>query len=135
MSGERDAYFSVSQQILKYNPRLFFPFDNTHHTDGNHKQKISDKAFKLCIRIPLKFQMSRLYQARYHCPEQPQTLGQHIRKARVEANLLAKDLARILNCHRTSVLNWENGRTAPTEENLIQLKEIFPVLKEQAILR
>ncbi|MCA9395083.1 MAG: helix-turn-helix transcriptional regulator [Candidatus Omnitrophica bacterium] len=130
MPGQRDAHLSVSQQILKNNPRLFFSLDNTHHSDGNHKQKVSDKAFKLCIKIPLKFQLSQLYQASYRCSEQPQTLGQYIRKARVEANLLAKDLARILNCHRTSVLNWENDRTAPTEENLLQLKAIFPALKE-----
>ncbi|MCB9719794.1 MAG: helix-turn-helix transcriptional regulator [Candidatus Omnitrophica bacterium] len=135
MPGQRDAHLSVSQQILKNNPRLFSLFDNTLHTDGNQKQKVSDKAFKLCIRIPLKFQLSRLYQARYHCPEQPQTLGQHIRRARVKANLLAKDLARMLNCHRTSVLNWENDRTAPTEENLLQLKEIFPDLRGQVIPR
>jgi len=42
-----------------------------------------------------------------------QTLGQRIRKARLERELFQVDLARKLGVNEMSVVNWEKDRTIP----------------------
>jgi len=40
-------------------------------------------------------------------PENPRTFGEHLRKARIDAGLLIKDLAKELGVTEDSVINWE----------------------------
>jgi transcriptional regulator with XRE-family HTH domain len=44
---------------------------------------------------------------------QPQTLGEHIRKRRLELGLTQKDAARQLGCCWSALLNWEKGKRQP----------------------
>jgi len=44
-------------------------------------------------------------------PDQPQTLGEHIKKIRRERGLLQRDVARALRVDSMSVVNWEKNRT------------------------
>ncbi|MCA5005990.1 helix-turn-helix domain-containing protein [Sphingobacterium bovistauri] len=46
-------------------------------------------------------------------PVNPQTLGEHIRKRRIELRLLQKDLAAIFNVSEDSITYWENNRSEP----------------------
>ena len=46
-------------------------------------------------------------------PKKLETLGEHIRKRRLELRLLQSDVAQLLLADKTSVFNWENNRTAP----------------------
>lgn len=46
-------------------------------------------------------------------PINPQTLGEHIRKVRMERGLLQKAVAEVLNVDEDSITAWENGRSQP----------------------
>jgi transcriptional regulator with XRE-family HTH domain len=55
--------------------------------------------------------LSRGYGAKY--PSNPKTIGEHIRKVRIERNMEQKDVARILNVAEDTITGWENGRSNP----------------------
>jgi len=42
------------------------------------------------------------------------TLGDHLRKKRLDLGLLQKDVAKILGVSKDTVCNWENNRTSPS---------------------
>jgi len=46
-------------------------------------------------------------------PGEPKTLGDHIRKRRLDLNLLQKDVAGIIGVVQETVWNWEKGATNP----------------------
>lgn len=46
-------------------------------------------------------------------PEKPRTLGEHIRRRRLDLGLFQKDVAERVGADTTSVWNWENGTAAP----------------------
>lgn len=43
----------------------------------------------------------------------PITVGQHLRKKRIEAGLLQREVANILQVSEDSITFWENGRSVP----------------------
>jgi DNA-binding XRE family transcriptional regulator len=45
--------------------------------------------------------------------QNPQSLGEHIRKKRMELNLFQKDVAKIIGVEETSIYNWENNQSKP----------------------
>jgi DNA-binding XRE family transcriptional regulator len=45
--------------------------------------------------------------------QEPKTLGEHIRKCRLERHLLQTELAKRLGVNRVSVQNWERGVYEP----------------------
>ena len=45
--------------------------------------------------------------------EHPQTIGEHIRKRRIELGLLQKDVAQQIGVIEDSITHWENGRYEP----------------------
>ena len=57
--------------------------------------------------------------ARYN---RPKTLGELIRKHRIESNLTAKELASIIGVTEDTILNWEKDRTFPSQERLTLLR-------------
>jgi len=57
--------------------------------------------------ITLKSLKSKPYE------ESPKTLGEHLRKCRLELGLLQKDVAARHNVTAWGYRNWENGRTTP----------------------
>lgn len=46
-------------------------------------------------------------------PENPKTVGEHIRKVRIDRKLLQKDVAEIIGVSEDCVCNWEKGRAEP----------------------
>ncbi len=64
----------------------------------------------------LPFCNLRLKAKKPRCKAYPQkvlTLGDAIRKRRLDLGLLQKDVALILGCDQDSVIGWEKGRTTP----------------------
>lgn len=51
------------------------------------------------------------------------TLGQRIRKARLEKGLYQVDLAKRLKVSEMTIVNWENDRTRPVKMHANRLKE------------
>jgi len=47
------------------------------------------------------------------CPLHPQTLGEHIKKARIDKGLLQKEVAGIIQVTEDTITYWENGRLVP----------------------
>src|SRR4051812_45583526 len=45
--------------------------------------------------------------------ENPVTLGQHIKKRRLELKILQKDVAQIIGVSEDTITYWENGRATP----------------------
>jgi DNA-binding XRE family transcriptional regulator len=54
-----------------------------------------------------------LWKSAQPVPIQPKTLGEHIRKRRLEKHLLQTQLAKILSVDRVSIQNWERGIYEP----------------------
>lgn len=48
-----------------------------------------------------------------HYEDDPQTIGEHIRKKRVESKLLQREVAVQLNVSEDTLTYWENERTLP----------------------
>ncbi|MVZ67327.1 helix-turn-helix domain-containing protein [Sphingobacterium sp. DK4209] len=46
-------------------------------------------------------------------PVNPQSLGEHIRKKRIELRLFQKDVAEIFNVSKDCITYWENNRSEP----------------------
>jgi DNA-binding XRE family transcriptional regulator len=46
--------------------------------------------------------------------ENPETLGEHLRKRRMELGLLQREAASILNVNAWTYLGWEHDRKKPT---------------------
>jgi site-specific DNA recombinase len=56
------------------------------------------------------------------------TLGQRIRKARLEKGLLQVDLAKKLKVDEMSIVNWELDKTIPRKESRKKLKKLLSIL-------
>ena len=46
-------------------------------------------------------------------PKELTTIGDAIRKRRLDLGLLQRDVAKIIGCNEMSVVNWEKGYTNP----------------------
>ncbi len=46
-------------------------------------------------------------------PALPRSLGEHIKRRRLELSLFQRDVGRQVGCDESSVLNWEKGRNEP----------------------
>lgn len=51
--------------------------------------------------------------------------GERIRKVRKAHNLTQEQLAKALNVSKSSIANYENGKTVPSMSTLIKLATIF----------
>ena len=68
-----------------------------------------------------------------HIPQNPQSIGEHIRKRRLEQNLFQADVAHIIGVEETSIYNWEKNLSNPTIKYIPKIieflgytPEIFP---------
>ena len=66
-------------------------------------------------------------------PQNPQSIGEHIRKRRLEQNLFQADVARLIGVEETSIYNWESNRSNPSVKYIPEiikflgyLPDIFP---------
>ncbi len=51
-------------------------------------------------------------------PVNPKTIGEYIRKKRIDSRLMQSDVANIIGVSEESIWNWENDRTKPSKKNL-----------------
>ena len=63
-------------------------------------------------------------------PENPKTFGEHLRKARIDAGLLIKDLAKKVGVTEDSVSNWEVRGRMPRGKSRETLKRIFGEIEQ-----
>jgi transcriptional regulator with XRE-family HTH domain len=53
------------------------------------------------------------------------TLGERIKKWRLEQGLIQKDLAKLIGVDEMTIVNWEKGRTKPIKQNIEKLEKIL----------
>jgi transcriptional regulator with XRE-family HTH domain len=58
-------------------------------------------------------------------PEELVTLGDHLKARRLDLGLLQKDVARLLNAHVHSVINWEQNRCEPSLKYIPRIIEFL----------
>jgi transcriptional regulator with XRE-family HTH domain len=51
-------------------------------------------------------------------PRELKTIGDHIRKRRLDLGLLQKEVAEQIGVDKTTIMNWERGRNSPGLQNL-----------------
>ncbi|MGR3221007.1 MAG: helix-turn-helix domain-containing protein [Candidatus Anammoxibacter sp.] len=51
-------------------------------------------------------------------PANPKTIGEHMRKKRMDNRLMQSEVANIIGVSEESIWSWENGRTKPSKKNL-----------------
>ena len=51
-------------------------------------------------------------------PEDPKTIGEQIRKHRLDLGIRQIDAAKIIGCNEMSIVNWEKGHTQPRSGHL-----------------
>lgn len=59
--------------------------------------------------------------------------GERIRKVRKEHNLTQEQLAKALNVSKSSIANYENGKTVPSMSTLIKLATIFNATMDELL--
>jgi DNA-binding XRE family transcriptional regulator len=67
----------------------------------------------------------RLWKCTQAASIEPKTLGEHIKKRRLEIHLIQSQLAKRLGVHRVSVQNWERNIYQPTTELMPQIIEFL----------
>jgi transcriptional regulator with XRE-family HTH domain len=65
-------------------------------------------------------------------PKELKTLGEHLRKRRLELKLLQKEVALILGVHETTIWNWERDRSSPNLHHLPKVIQFLGYLPFQA---
>ncbi len=58
-------------------------------------------------------------------PQNPKTLGEHIRKRRMELNLLQSEVAKIIGVTKCTIYNWENNLSSPRIIFLPNINKFF----------
>lgn len=58
-------------------------------------------------------------------PKNPQTLGERIRKARMDKGLMIKELAEIIGVTEETVINWEIRGSKPRGESFERVREFI----------
>jgi DNA-binding XRE family transcriptional regulator len=59
-----------------------------------------------------------LWKCKQIVPDKPTTLGEHIRRRRLELHMLQSQVASLLRANRISVQNWERGVYEPAPKFL-----------------
>ncbi len=62
------------------------------------------------------------------------TISKVIKQKRIEKQLTQEDLAEMLLVSKKTISNWENGRTIPDTENLIQFAKLFDLSLDNILL-
>jgi DNA-binding XRE family transcriptional regulator len=88
----------------------------TYHTD-DHAVPIYKNSHSLSITFTVSKYLS-------------ETLGQFLKKLRLERGLEQRQLARIVRVHRNTVYEWENDRKGPSKKKLKTLAQFFKVSRE-----
>jgi DNA-binding XRE family transcriptional regulator len=60
-------------------------------------------------------------------PLRPKTLGDRIKKKRMDMGLFQKDVARIIGVSTDTITNWEKGWTEPGRRNICKIEPFLSV--------
>ena len=64
-------------------------------------------------------------------PLQPRSIGEAIRKRRLDLNLRQVDAAKSIGCNEMTIVNWENGHTRPRPKKHAAIRTFLgPLAKE-----
>jgi len=63
-------------------------------------------------------------------PKELRTVGDHLRKRRLELGLLQKEVARLLGVHPATINNWENNHREPSLRGRLRLLDFLQVNEE-----
>ena len=58
-------------------------------------------------------------------PVNPKTIGEHLRKKRMDGRLMQSEVANIIGVSEESIWNWENGRIKPRKKNLAIINQFI----------
>lgn len=61
--------------------------------------------------------------------------SENLRRLRIQSDLMQKEIASILNVSVRTFQGWENGRTEPNIEKLIQIADIFNITIDDLVGR
>ncbi len=56
-------------------------------------------------------------------PVNPKTIGEYIRKKRMDNRLMQSEVASIIGVSEESIWSWENDRIKPSKKNVIRINE------------
>ena len=70
-------------------------------------------------KISLTVQRPKTFPVGY--PLKPKTLGERIKKKRMDMGLFQKDVARIMGVSTDTIANWEKGWTKPCRKNVSKI--------------
>ena len=66
-------------------------------------------------------------------PLQPRSIGEAIRKRRLDLNLRQVDAAKSIGCNEMTIVNWEKGHTRPRRKKYSAIRTFLgPLAKELA---
>ncbi|MDP9098781.1 MAG: helix-turn-helix transcriptional regulator [Verrucomicrobiota bacterium] len=68
-------------------------------------------------------------------PRTVKTLGDAIRKRRLDLGLRQEDVAKIIGCDKTSVLNWEKGHTSPGTSKISGVRRFLGSIAKRRVRR
>lgn len=54
-------------------------------------------------------------------PENPKTIGEHLRRVRIDKNLLQREVADIIEVDTATIENWEKGKAKPQPKFHLQI--------------
>jgi transcriptional regulator with XRE-family HTH domain len=62
-------------------------------------------------------------------PKRPKTLGERIKKKRMDMGLYQKDVAKLIGVSIDTVILWEKSRTKPSRKNLRRIMQFLEMKK------
>ena len=62
-------------------------------------------------------------------PAKPRTIGEAIRKRRLDLGLRQADVAEIIGCNQMTIVNWEKGHTDPRTNKMANVKNFLCIEK------
>lgn len=92
-------------------------FRNT--SSGVHRNFLTKPKLRIVVKRP-----------KYHSegyPEKPKTIGERVKKKRMDMGLFQKDVARIIGVSTDTVTYWEKGRVKPSKKNLPRIKQFLRI--------
>jgi len=65
-------------------------------------------------------------------PSEPKTIGEAIRKRRLDLGLRQIDVANVLGCNEMTVVNWEKGYTRPRTDKMSDIGTFLGPIAKRA---
>ena len=97
--------------------------DRSDSRTGNHasqKYNLPEPFYTLELSLNL-VELNPAY------PKEPHTLGEHIRKARMDRRLMVKELAVLVDVSEDTVINWEKRGVEPMGNRLEKVREVLGI--------